>query len=109
MTLFEALYGRECRLPICWNKIREAQITSLELIQETVDKIIQIRDNLLAARSRQKSYADKRQKPLEFKVDDLVILKVSPCKGVVRFGNKGKLAPRFVGPFKSRENRKSGV
>ncbi|KAK1408323.1 hypothetical protein QVD17_39992 [Tagetes erecta] len=100
MAPFEALYGRKCRSPICWHEIGEAQITGPELIQETTDKILQIRDNLLAARSRQKSYADKRRKPLEFNVGDLVLLKVSPWKGVVRFGKKGKLAPRYVGPFK---------
>ncbi|KAI3784374.1 hypothetical protein L1987_43473 [Smallanthus sonchifolius] len=97
---FEALYGRKCRSPICWTEIGESQITGPELIQETSDKIMLIRDNLLVARSRQKSYADKRRKPLEFQVGDLVLLKVSPWKGVVRFGKKGKLAPRFVGPFK---------
>ncbi|KAK1406306.1 hypothetical protein QVD17_41599 [Tagetes erecta] len=100
MAPFEALYGRKCRSPICWHEIGEAQITGPELIQETTDKILQIRDNLLTARSRQKSYADKRRKPLEFNVGELVLLKVSPWKGVVRFGKKGKLAPRYVGPFK---------
>ncbi|KAI3713011.1 hypothetical protein L1987_71581 [Smallanthus sonchifolius] len=100
MAPFEALYGRKCRSPICWAEIGESQITGPELIQETSDKIMLIRDNLLVARSRQKSYADKRRKPLEFQVGDLVLLKVSPWKGVVRFGKKGKLAPRFVGPFK---------
>ncbi|KAI3776282.1 hypothetical protein L1987_46057 [Smallanthus sonchifolius] len=100
MAPFEALYGRKCRSPICWNEIGEAQITGPELIQETSDKIIQIRDNIRVARSRQKSYADKRRKPLEFQVGDLVLLKVSPWKGVIRFGKKGKLAPRYVGPFK---------
>ncbi|KAI3826049.1 hypothetical protein L1987_00091 [Smallanthus sonchifolius] len=100
MAPFEALYGRKCRSPICWNEIGEAQITGPELIQETSDKIIQIRDNIRVMRSRQKSYADKRRKPLEFQVGDLVLLKVSPWKGVIRFGKKGKLAPRYVGPFK---------
>ncbi|KAI3808106.1 hypothetical protein L1987_24049 [Smallanthus sonchifolius] len=100
MAPFEALYGRKCRSPICWNEIGEAQITGPELIQETSDKIIQIRDNIRVARSRQKSYADKRRKPFEFQVGDLVLLKVSPWKGVIRFGKKGKLAPRYVGPFK---------
>jgi len=100
MAPFEALYGRKCRSPICWHEIGDTQITGPELIQETTDKVLQIRDNLLKARSRQKSYADKRRKPLEFSVGDLVLLKVSPWKGVVRFGKKGKLAPRFVGPFK---------
>ncbi|GKG36413.1 hypothetical protein Tco_0444091, partial [Tanacetum coccineum] len=62
-------------------------------------KIVQIKERLKTARSRQKSYADKRRKPLEFQVGDRVLLKVSPWKGVVRFGKKGKLAPRYVGPF----------
>ncbi|KAI3670385.1 hypothetical protein L1987_87976 [Smallanthus sonchifolius] len=100
MAPFEALYGRKCRSPICWNEIGEAQITGPELIQETSDKIFQICDNIRVARSRQKSYADKRRKPLEFQVGDLVLLKISPWKGVIRFGKKGKLAPRYVGPFK---------
>ncbi|GJT40367.1 putative reverse transcriptase domain-containing protein [Tanacetum coccineum] len=70
-----------------------------EIVRETIEKIIQIKERLKTARSRQKSYADKRRKPLEFKVGDRVLLKVSSWKGVVRFGKKGKLAPRYVGPF----------
>ncbi|KAI3795823.1 hypothetical protein L1987_38483 [Smallanthus sonchifolius] len=100
MAPFEALYGRKCRSPICWNEIGEAQITDPELIQETSDNILEIRNNIQVARSRQKSYADKRRKPLEFQVGDLVLLKVSPWKGVIRFGKKGKLEPRYMGPFK---------
>ncbi|KAD7477911.1 hypothetical protein E3N88_01047 [Mikania micrantha] len=100
MAPFEALYGRKCRSPVCWNELGEAQVTGPELIQETTNQILRIRENLNTARSRQKSYADKRRKPLEFQVDDLVLLKVSPWKGVSRFGKKGKLAPRYVGPFK---------
>ena len=100
MAPFEALYGRKCRSPVCWNELGEAQITGPELIQETTEQIKRIRENLTTARNRQKSYADQRRKPLEFQVDDKVLLKVSPWKGVVRFGKKGKLAPRYVGPFK---------
>ncbi|GJT07601.1 putative reverse transcriptase domain-containing protein [Tanacetum coccineum] len=96
---FEALYGRKCHSPIMWAKVREGQLIGPELVQETTEKILQIKDRLKAARDRQKSYADKRRKPLEFSVGDYVLLKVSPWKGVVRFGKKGKLAPRFVGPF----------
>ncbi|GKD30885.1 hypothetical protein Tco_1241663 [Tanacetum coccineum] len=70
-----------------------------ELVQETTEKISQIKDRLKVARDCQKSYVDKRRKPLEFSVGDHVLLKVSPWKGVVRFRKKGKLAPRFVGPF----------
>ncbi|GKF88240.1 putative reverse transcriptase domain-containing protein, partial [Tanacetum coccineum] len=71
-----------------------------ELIRETTEMIVQINNRLLAARSRQKSYADMRRKPLEFEVGDKVRLKVSPWKGVVRFGKRGKLTPRYIGPFK---------
>ncbi|GJX31943.1 putative reverse transcriptase domain-containing protein [Tanacetum coccineum] len=96
---FEALYGRKCRSPIMWVEVGEGQLIGPELVQETTKKISQIKDRLKAARDRQKSYADKRRKPLEFSVGDYVLLKVSPWKGVVRFGKIGKLAPRFVGPF----------
>ncbi|GKC01544.1 putative reverse transcriptase domain-containing protein [Tanacetum coccineum] len=96
---FEALYGRKCRSPIMWAEVGEGQLIGPELVQETTEKISQIKDRLKAARDRQKSYADKRRKPLEFSVGDYVLLKVSPWKGVVRFGKKGKLAPRFVGLF----------
>nr|GEY22349.1 putative reverse transcriptase domain-containing protein [Tanacetum cinerariifolium] len=97
---FEALYGRKCRSPLIWTEIGESQLIGPEIVQETTEKIFQIKERLKTARSRQKSYADKRRKPLEFKVGDRVLLKVSPWKEVVRFGKKGKLAPRYVGPFK---------
>ncbi|GJU16549.1 putative reverse transcriptase domain-containing protein [Tanacetum coccineum] len=96
---FEALYGRKCRSPVIWTKVKKSQLIGPEIVQETTEKIVQIRERLKTARSRQKSYADKRRKPLEFQVGDRVLLKVSPWKGVVRFGKKGKLAPRYVGPF----------
>ncbi|GJU77120.1 putative reverse transcriptase domain-containing protein [Tanacetum coccineum] len=88
-----------CRSPILWAEVREGQLIGPEIVQQTTKKISQIKDRLKAARDRQKSYADKRGKPLEFSVGDHVLLKVSPWKGVVRFGKKGKLAPMFVGPF----------
>ncbi|GJY17870.1 reverse transcriptase domain-containing protein [Tanacetum coccineum] len=93
---FEALYGRKCRSLIMWVEVGEGQLIGPELVQETTEKISQIKDRLKAACDHQKSYADKRRKPLEFSVGDYVLLKVSPWKGVVRFG---KLAPRFVGLF----------
>ncbi|GJU12795.1 reverse transcriptase domain-containing protein [Tanacetum coccineum] len=96
---FEALYGRKCRSPIMWDEVGEGQLIGPELVQETTKKISQIKDRLKVARDRQKSYADKRRKPLEFSVGDYVLLKVSPWKCVVRFGKKGKLAPRFAGLF----------
>ncbi|GJT62438.1 hypothetical protein Tco_1005971 [Tanacetum coccineum] len=94
------LYGRKCRSPILRAKVGEGQLIGPELVQETTEKISQIKDGLKTARDRRKSYADKRRKPLEFSAGDYVLLKVSPLKGVVRFGKKGKLAPRFVRPFK---------
>ncbi|GJT73919.1 putative reverse transcriptase domain-containing protein [Tanacetum coccineum] len=96
---FEALYGQKCRSPVIWTEVGESQLIGPELIQETTEKIFQIKERLETARSRQKGYADKRRKPLEFKVGDRVLLKVSLWIGVVRFGKKGKLAPRYVGPF----------
>nr|GEW60824.1 hypothetical protein [Tanacetum cinerariifolium] len=91
--------SRKCRSPIMWAEVREGQLIGPPLVQETTEKISQIKDRLKAARDRQKSYANKRRKPLEFSVGDYVLFKVSPWKGVVRFGKKGKLAPRFVGHF----------
>ncbi|GJX86858.1 putative reverse transcriptase domain-containing protein [Tanacetum coccineum] len=96
---FEALYGRKCHSPIMWAEVGEGQLIGPELVQESTEKISQIKDRLKAARDRQKSYADERRKPLEFSIGDYVLLKVSPWKGVVHFRKKGKLAPRFFGPF----------
>ncbi|GJR59743.1 hypothetical protein Tco_1501905 [Tanacetum coccineum] len=99
-VLFEALYGRKCRSLIMWAEVGEGQLIGPKLVQETTEKISQIKDTLKAARDRQKGYVNKRRKPLEFSVGDYVLLKVSPWNGVVSFGKKEKLAPRFVGPFK---------
>ncbi|GJZ45886.1 putative reverse transcriptase domain-containing protein [Tanacetum coccineum] len=96
---FEALYGRKCRMPIAWAEVGESQLIGPEIVQETTDKIVQIKERLKTTQDRQKSYADNRRKPLEFSVDDKVLLKVSPWKGVVRFGKRSKLSPRYVGPF----------
>ncbi|GJX17765.1 hypothetical protein Tco_0218597 [Tanacetum coccineum] len=92
---FEALYGRKCRSPILWAEIEESSLIGPELVQEATNKVVLIKEKLKVARDRQKSYADNRHKPLEFEVGDQVMLKVSPWKGVIRFGKKGKLAPRF--------------
>ncbi|GKB19850.1 putative reverse transcriptase domain-containing protein, partial [Tanacetum coccineum] len=99
----EATYGRKCRSPVCWTEVGEAQILGPDLIQETTEKIIQIKQRMQAARDRQKSYTDLKRKPMEFQVGDKVMLKVSPWKGVVRFGKRGKLNRRYVGPFKMLE------
>ncbi|GJX57253.1 putative reverse transcriptase domain-containing protein [Tanacetum coccineum] len=97
---YEALYGQKCRSPVCWAEVGEAQLTGPELIQETMEKIVMIKQRMQAAQDRQKSYADRKRKPMEFEVGDRVMLKVSPWKGVVRFGKRGKLNPRYVGPFR---------
>ncbi|GJS36233.1 putative reverse transcriptase domain-containing protein [Tanacetum coccineum] len=86
--------------PICWAEVGDAQLTGPEIVHETTEKIIQIKKRIQAARDRQKSYADRRRKPLEFEVGDKVMLKVSPWKGVIRFGKRGKLNPRYIGPFR---------
>jgi len=99
MAPYEALYGRKCRSPIHWNEVRERKVLGPELVQKTVDAIDKIRKRMKAAQSRQKSYADKRRKDLEFEVGNMVFLKVAPMKGVMRFGQKGKLSPRYIGPF----------
>ncbi|GKE34367.1 putative reverse transcriptase domain-containing protein, partial [Tanacetum coccineum] len=97
---FEVLYWRKCRSPICWSEVGDRQLMGPELIRETTEKIVQIKNRLLTARSRQKSYADVRRKPMEFSVGDIVMLRVSPWKGVIRFGKKGKLSPQYIRLFK---------
>nr|GEX72508.1 putative reverse transcriptase domain-containing protein [Tanacetum cinerariifolium] len=87
---YEARYGRKCR----------SQLTGPELIQETTEKIVLIKQRMQAAQDRQKNYADRKRKPMEFQIRDSVMLKVSPWNRVVRFGNRGKLNLRYVRPFK---------
>nr|GEX00557.1 putative reverse transcriptase domain-containing protein [Tanacetum cinerariifolium] len=82
---YEALYGRECRSPVCWAEVGEAQLTGPKMIQETTEKIVLIKQRIQAAQDRQKSYADLKRMPMEFEIKDMVMLKVSPWKGVVRF------------------------
>lgn len=104
MDPFEALYGRSCRSPVCWTEAGEPTLIGPDLVAKTTEHIKIIWHHLLTVQSHQKSYADKTRKPLNFKVDDLVFLKVSPRKGQMRFEKKGKLFPRFVGPFPILEN-----
>ncbi|KAL0537392.1 hypothetical protein IC582_026370 [Cucumis melo] len=99
MAPFEALYGRCCRSPVCWGEVGEQRLMGPELVQSTNEAIQKIRSRMHTAQSRQKSYADVRRKDLEFEIGDKVFLKVAPMKGVLRFERKGKLSPRFVGPF----------
>ena len=96
---YEMLYGRKCRSPIHWDEAGERSYLGPELVQETNEALEKIRARMLATQSRQKSYADLKRKSVEFQVGDHVFLRVSPMRGVKRFGVKGKLIPRFIGPF----------
>ncbi|KAI3680944.1 hypothetical protein L6452_35724 [Arctium lappa] len=96
---YEVLYGRKCRTPVCWDNFENKGMTGPELIQQTSEKVKQIRERLQAAQDRQKSYANKRRKHIEFQVGDRVMLKVAPWKGLIRFGRRGKLSPNDIGPF----------
>ncbi|GJU80417.1 putative reverse transcriptase domain-containing protein [Tanacetum coccineum] len=97
---YEALYGRKFRSLVCWSEVGDSQLIGPKLIRDMTEKIVQIKNRLLAARSRQKSYTYKRAKPLEFEVGDKVLLKVSPWKGAVHFRKREKLSPRYIGTFK---------
>ncbi|KAF3623052.1 hypothetical protein FXO37_32055 [Capsicum annuum] len=99
MAPFEALYGRRCRSPIGWFEVGETAVIGLDVVFEAMEKFKLIRERLKIAQSRQKSYADVRRKDIEFNINDLMYLKVSPMKGVKRFRKKGKLSPRYVGPY----------
>jgi hypothetical protein len=99
MSPFEALYERPCHTPLSWSESGERVIFGPDIVIEAKEKVKQIQANILAAQSHQKSYTDKRRSPLEFEVGDHVYLRVSPMKGVHRFGIKGKLAPRYIGPY----------
>ena len=94
------MYGRKCRTPLNWSETGERQLFGPDVIQEAEDKVRVIREHLKAAQSRQKAYYDKKHSGVDFKVGDLAYLKVSPLRGTHRFGIKGKLAPRFAGPFR---------
>jgi hypothetical protein len=99
MAPFEALYGRKCRTPLYWNQTGESQVFGPEILQEAEKQVQIIGENLKTAQSRQKSYADNRRRELLFEVGDFVYLKVSPMRGMKRFKVKGKLSPRYIGPF----------
>ncbi|XP_035816157.1 uncharacterized protein, partial [Zea mays] len=105
MAPFEALYGRKCRTPLYWNQTGESQVFGPEILQEAEKQVQIIRENLKTAQSRQKSYADNRRRELMIEVGDFVYLKVSPMRGMKRFKVKGKLSPRYIGPFKILERK----
>ena len=99
MAPYEALYGRKCRTPLCWTELSEAKLIGPDLVRETDEKVRTIKKRLKAVLDRQKSYADLKRKVIAYEVGDKVFLKVSPWKRVLRFGKKGKLSPRFIGPY----------
>ena len=99
MAPFEALYGRPCRSPLFWEEVGDRLIQAPKLVQQCQERVAVVRQRLLTGQSRQKSYADIRRKELEFAAGDFVWLKILPMKGVVRFGRRGKLSPRYIGPF----------
>ncbi|XP_062103172.1 uncharacterized protein LOC133814194 [Humulus lupulus] len=103
MVPYEALYGRKCRSPIHWHEVGERkyieQQTGPDMVTSTTEVVRKIQQKIATAQSRQKCYADKRRRPLEFQVGEKVFLRITPMKGVMRFGQKGKLNPRFIGPF----------
>jgi hypothetical protein len=104
MAPYEALYGRKCCTPICWEEVGKRKLLGPEMVQLTTDKVRVIRKRMKEAQDRQKkSYANNQRRPLEFQVRDKVFLKVAPWKCIIQFGVKGKLAPRYIGPFEIKE------
>ncbi|XP_049345409.1 uncharacterized protein LOC125809909 [Solanum verrucosum] len=99
MAPFEALYGRRCRSPIGWFDEFEERPWGTNLLSESLEKVKFIPKKLLAAQRRQKEYADRKVRDLKFMEGEQVLLKGSPMKGVMRFGKRGKLSPRYIGPF----------
>src|SRR5947207_15339769 len=97
MAPFEALYGRKCRSPLNWSEPGERVTFGPDLVTEAEGKVRVIQNHLKTAQSRQKSYSDKRRRPLEFEVGSWAYLRVSPMKGVHRFEEKGNLAPGYMG------------
>jgi hypothetical protein len=100
MAPFEALYGKKCTTPLLWSGVGELSLFGPNIIEEAEEKVILIKDRLKITQSRQKSYADNKRREVTYEAGDKAYLRVSPLRGVKRFGIKGKLAPRFIGPFK---------
>jgi hypothetical protein len=105
ITLFEMRYGHKCQTPLFWNQTGEQKVFGLEILQEAEKQVHMVRENLRVTQSRQKSYADHRRRELSFDVGDFVYLKVSPMRGLRHFKVRGKLTPRFIGPFKIQKKR----
>ena len=105
MAPFGALYRRRCRTPLSWDGVGDRKLFGPDLIRDSEEKVKLIRDRLKIAQSRQKRYADSKRKEITYEVGDRAYLHVSPLRGIKRFGVKGKLAPRFIGPYKILEHR----
>jgi len=99
MAPYEALYGRRCRTPLCWYQDGEAVLVGPELLEQTTEKVRMVRDRMQASQSRQKAYADRRRRLLEFAADDHVFLRVTRTTGVGRVLRSRKLSPKFLGPY----------
>lgn len=99
MPPFQALYGRPCRTPLSWDDTVDHVTLGPDYIQQVREEVNLIRKNMKAAQDRQKSYADPKRRDVEFAVGDRAFLRVSPMRGVFRFGQKGKLSPKYVGPY----------
>ena len=99
MAPFEALYGKPCLSPACWMEADERVLLEPEHVKETSAKIELVRQRMRAAQERQKAYADKGRRPVEFEMGNYVFLKVSPMRKILRFGKAGKLSPRYIGPY----------
>ncbi|XP_040951596.1 uncharacterized protein [Gossypium hirsutum] len=100
MAPYEALYSRKCCTTLCWIELGERRVLGSELVSETESKVCLIRDKLKAASNTQKSYADLKRNDIEYSMGDLVFLKVSPWRKVLKFGRKGKLSPRLIGQYR---------
>jgi hypothetical protein len=100
MSPFKVLYRCKCQTPLFWNEPGENQVFGPEILREAERQVQVVRENLQLAQSRQKSYVDYRRRNLSFKVSNFVYLKVLPMRGLHRFKIRGKLAPRYIGPFK---------
>jgi hypothetical protein len=101
MAPFEMLYGRRCRTPLFWNETGERKVFGPDILEEAEKQARMVKENLRVAQSRQKSNADHKRRELSFDVEDFVYLKVSPMRGLRHFKVRGKLTPRFIGPFKN--------
>ena len=99
MAPYEALYSKKCRTFVCWTNLNEHIVIGPDIVKETEEKVRVIQQRLKAASDRQKLYSDLKRKDIEYEVGDKVFLKVSPWRKILRFGKKGKLILRFIGPY----------